>query len=56
MQKNSIKYVHFSLWELIAEMLEEYDEKLFGNIVDVMEKYSEDDDYEYDCFDYLEKR
>ena len=44
-----------SLWELIAEMLEEYDEKLFGNIVDVMEKYSEDDDYEYDCFDYLEK-
>ena len=44
-----------SLWELIAEMLEEYDEKLFGNIVDVMEKYSQDDDYEYDCFDYLEK-
>ena len=44
-----------SLWELIAEMLEEYDEKLFGNVVDVMEKYSQDDDYEYDCFDYLEK-
>lgn len=44
-----------SLWELIAEMLEEYDEKLFGKILDVMEKYSQDDDYEYDCFDYLEK-
>ena len=44
-----------SLWELIAEMLEEYDDILFSNIVNIMEQHSEDKDYEFNCFDYLEK-
>ncbi len=44
-----------SLWELIAEMLEEADDVLFSNIVDIMEQHLEDKDYEFNCFDYLEK-
>lgn len=44
-----------SLWELIAETLEETYDVLFNNIVNIMEQHSEDKDYELNCFDYLEK-
>ena len=43
------------LWEVIAEYLENTYADTFGNIVDIMEKNLENDDYEFDCFGYLEK-
>ena len=43
------------LWEVIAEYLENTYTDTFENIVEVMEKNLGNDDYEFDCFGYLEK-
>jgi hypothetical protein len=44
------------LWEEVAEYLESVYKDEFGAILDTMEKHFEDDDYEFNCFSYLEKQ
>jgi len=43
------------LWEVIGEYLENIYPQYFGDIVDTMEQHTQDDDYEFDCFGYLER-
>ncbi len=43
------------LWEVIAEYLEDFYIDIFGNIAEMLEQHSENDDYDFKCFDYLEK-
>ncbi|MCG3661751.1 tetratricopeptide repeat protein, partial [Aliarcobacter butzleri] len=43
------------LWEVVAEYLELNNSELFKNLIDFMENQSELDDYELNCFNYLEK-
>jgi tetratricopeptide (TPR) repeat protein len=43
------------LWEEVADYLETIYEDEFSDIVQEMEKYFEDEDYDLNCFSYLEK-
>jgi len=43
------------LWEEVAEYLETIYKDEFGTVLDSMEKHFEDDDYDFNCFTYLEK-
>ena len=43
------------LWEEVADYLQTVYEDEFGTILDTMEKHFEDDDYDLQCFSYLER-
>ena len=45
----------YKLWEAVAEYLEQYNKDLFQDLVYFMEDKSQLEDYELNCFYYLEK-
>ena len=45
-----------SLWERVAEHLEDHYEEMFENALENVEMHEEDDNYEMKCFSYLEKQ
>ena len=45
-----------SLWETVAEYLEDYYEAMFDEALEKVESHEDDDNYEMKCFSYLEKQ